>query len=806
MNKISSMIFIHYLKIGLRQIQRNRITTTTNISGLAIGIACCILIYLYVYDELLFDKYIPNKDCLYRIYGNNFGGNEWMSNQPARLLPYIKEKLPEIEMGTRIMTGDRQIATENKIFNEVNFVCTDTSIFKVLGWKLVVGNPHKALSYSKYAVISESTAKKYFGNNNPVGKDLFVNNYDHFTVTGVFRDIQKQSTVRANIIVPDSSFLNNQWGNFSSEIYVRLNKKTNIPELEKKLSNLWNNIEGREGGVGNAQLKLQLVEDIHLKSGHIVQFDKSRYGSIYNVIGFSITGLLILIIACFNYVNFFTARAQLRGIEVGIRKTGGARRLQIIVQFLVEGALQVIVAIGVALIISEFFLPYINKLIDKELSLYHSEAHILLFLTAIAFFTVIGAGLYPSLMMSGFAPVSVLKNVTDFDLGKKHSFKIPQEQIRQILVSFQFFIVISLIIFVVVVAKQINYIKDFDSGYSKERILLIDNRNGTFKELHHRYQFIKEQAKKIQGVEIVTSTSNVPVRGMNNYGFPYFIEYPQNRVGNIGYVTADWEYLQCINVEIIEGRYFDPSIPSDSNAVILDESYVKQVGIVNPVGMIMDGFWDNQRRIVIGIVKDIYFNDLHRPKNSSIIMLKHKWLNNDRMIVIKTRTNDFNVLIKKIRKIWNEAAPEWTFQYAFLNDEFMDSFKKERNTAQLMNIFAFISILLSVSGLAGLVLFSVQKGTKEIGIRKAHGASIFNIILRVSLWHLKPIGFAILFAFPFTYMVLQYWLNNFANKIDISWWIFLLSALLTTILALVTICVQSWQAANRNPVESLRYE
>jgi putative ABC transport system permease protein len=800
------MLPVHYLKIALRQMQRGLVTTITNVAGLAIGIACCILIYLYVYDELLFDKYIPNRDFLYRIYGNNFGGNEWMSNQPARLLPYIRERLPEIEMGTRIMSGSRQIATENKIFNEENFVCTDTSVFKVMGWQLVTGNPHKVLCHSKNAVISESTAKKYYGNNNPVGKDLFVNNYDHFTVTGIFRDIQKQSTVRANIIVPDSSFMNNQWGNFSSEIFVRLNKKTNIPELEKKLSDLWNNIKSREGGVSNAQLKLQPVNDIHLKSGQIVQFDKSRYGSIYNVIGFSITGILILIIACFNYVNFFTARAQLRGIEVGIRKTGGANRLHVISQFLVEGALHVAIAIGLALIIAEFFLPLINILIEKQLSLYHSGANILVFLTAIAIFAIIGAGLYPSLMMSGFAPVAVLKNTTDFNLGKRFSFRIPQEQIRQMLVAFQFFIVISLIIFVIVVAKQIKYIKEFDAGYSKERILLIDNRNGTFKELHHRYQYIKEQVKKIPGVEIVTSTSNVPVRGMNNYGFPFFIENPQNIVGNIGYVASDWEYLQCINAEIIEGRFFDASIPSDSNAIILNESYVKQIGVVNPVGKIMDGFWDNQKRIVIGVIKDIYFNDLHRPKNSVIVMFKHKWLNNDRMIVIKVRTTDFNTLIKKINKIWIEAAPEWTFQYAFLNDEFMDSYKKERNTGQLMNIFTFISILLSVSGLAGLVLFSVQKRTKEIGIRKAHGASVFSIVVQVSQWHLKPIGFAILFAFPFTYLVLQYWLNNFANKVDISWWVFLLSALLTTILALVTICVQSWQAANRNPVESLRYE
>jgi putative ABC transport system permease protein len=307
-------------------------------------------------------------------------------------------------------------------------------------------------------------------------------------------------------------------------------------------------------------------------------------------------------------------------------------------------------------------------------------------------------------------------------------------------------------------------------------------------------------------VEIVTGSSNIPVHGMNNYGCPFFVDDPQNKFCNIGFVTADWEYLQCINAEIIEGRYFDSTIANDSDGVILNESYIKQLGKVNPIGKIMDGFWDGQKRVVIGIVKDIYFNDFHRPMNSSIIMFKHKWLNFDRLIIVKAKTKNYNTLIKKINAIWTEAAPEWTFQYYFLNDEFNESFRKESNTGQLMNTFTFISILLSISGLAGLVLFSVQKRTKEIGIRKAHGASVFSIMKRIAIWHLKPIGIAILVAFPITYIMMYFWLKNFANKIEISWWVFFLSALVTIALALVTISIQAWNAANKNPIESLRYE
>jgi putative ABC transport system permease protein len=799
----------HYIIIAFRHLKRNRLISVINIVGLAVGITCCILIYLFVFDELQYNRYFPERDRLYRLCGTNFGGDEWESNQPAKFLPYILDNIPEMEIGSLLSVGDCQIAINDRKFDNELMARTDTSAFTVLGWQLIRGNKYTALDNPKSVVISEAAAKKYFGNQDPMGKDLFVDNYIHYTVTGVMKDIPTHSYIRTDLLVNDSSlYKNSQWGNFSSQLFFRVRKGVPIATIENKIINLWKNIKNRDGGVANGTFILQPIGKVYLHSGFIVQNNKEsiQYGSIYNVIGFSLIGLLILIIACFNYLNLSTARAQLRAIETGIRKTNGAKRFQVIAQFMSESCLHVLLAICLALVAAEISLPLLNQLIGKHLHLFENGNYIIWFLSFIALITTVGSGFYPAIMMSGVKPISVLKGKMDVNFGKKYSFRISHDRFRETLVTFQFFIVIALIICAIIITRQISYIQKFDTGYNKEQILVLSNRYGVNEELHKRYNYLKTMAVKIPEIESVTASFNIPIRGLNNYGCPYYVENPQNMVCNIGYMVCDWEFLPMIKAEIIEGRNFDPSFASDSTAVILSESLVKQLGLENPVGRVVDNLWDGKKRRVIGVVKNIYFNDLHRPLIPTIIMYRHNYLAYDRFILFKIKTNNYTAVIDKLKVLWNDCAPEWTMQHFFLNDEFEKSFIKENNAGKLMSIFTAIAILLSISGLAGLVLFSVQKRTKEIGIRKAHGASVFGIMFQISLWHLKPVALATIFAIPTAYFVLNYWLNDFAYRINLPWWAFAVSAGVTCMLALITVCIQTWHTATRNPVDSLRYE
>jgi len=805
-------MFKYDLKIAFRNLWRNKTISAINILGLTIGISCCTLIYLFVWDELQYDKYFPHPESLYRLYGNNFDGKEWIASQPDMFLPLIKEKIPEVQQGTIICVNGGQVSYKTKIFEENYFGYSDSSVFKVLGWKLIKGNPHTVLSAPFNVVITKSIARKYFGEEDPIGKQLNIDNQAYLTVSGIMEDVPKHSHARldifTNIITRDS--MNggmHHWGNFCAQTYLRLNSTSNTKAVETKIDNLWNSIKERNTDSNRkSTFKLQNISDVYLRSGHISQFGLETYGSITTVIGFSTIGLLLLLIACFNYLNLATARSQIRGIETGIRKASGATKGQIITQFLTESGLYALIAIILSIDFVLILMPSFNVFIGKDLSLFTKGNHLGWLMAGLLVIITLGAGLYPALMMAGYKPVDVLKGKLSLSFGKKHSFGITQDQVRKGLVVIQFFITVSLIISTVLVSHQIKYIKTFDAGFNKEQILVINNRWDTNKSKHIRYENFKSKAIEIPDVITVTAGSNIPIDGLNDYGSPFVVGNSEKVSKSTGFIVVDWDYLSCLGATFIQGRNFNRTFPSDSSAVIISESCAKNMELKDPLGKQMDDFWDQRKRTIIGVVKDIYYNPLHRQLSPTVYMLHHRWKPNCKQIIVKVKSTNYPEFIGKMENIWKDIAPEWTFNYFFLDDTFRNTYLKEIRTGQSLDILTGLMIILSLMGLSGLVIYTTNRRTKEIGIRKTHGASTLGIIRLISLEQMKWMAIAIILASPVSWYAIHIWLRDFAYKINLSWWVFVLAGLAALFIALVTIGWQAWRAASRNPVEALRYE
>ncbi len=793
-------MFKNYFKIAFRNLWKNKVFSFINILGLMVGMTACFLIFLYVKFELSYDAFNTKADRIYRLVTDlktpsdnlHIGSTSWA------FAPKIKSELPEVQSFTRVSGGSFLITKGDKKFQEDKMLFADSSLFHVFDFKLIKGNPQTALKYPYSIVLSETYAKKYFGNENPLGQTLLFSG-DHIpaTVTGVMKNIPDNSQIKTDFFVSMSTLtkklnkgLDDQWGNFGATSYLLLKPGTNASAFEKKLPALLRNWIGTD--MDKAQmhytLSLEPLRDVYLYSDR----DGSKTGNIRNVYIFSIIAIFILLIACFNFINLTTARASERAKEVGIRKVVGASKSQLGRQFIGESVLLCLMAFVLVIGLSALLLPSFNHLSGKIIShgIFSNFSYLILL-----FFASIGigllAGIYPALVLSSFKPIVVLKG--RFSTGTKGIL------LRKGLVVAQFTISIALIIGTIIVYSQMKYMRNQDLGFNKDQMIILDSNGDS-----SRFAF-KQTLLNIPNVKSVSLSSSAP--GMGNSSAYSQIENKNGdmQVGTLARYAVDFDFIPQYKIKMVAGRAFSKDFATDTTqSIILNETAVKQFGYSSPDQIIGKRFdqWGRKGK-VIGVMKDFHYRSLQENiKPLSMVIQPDA----EDLVNINVAAADIPKTLAAIESKWKEMIPSRPFSYTFLDDTFNKQYLDEDRFEKLFFNFAILAIFISCLGLLGLASYSTIQRTKEIGIRKVLGASVSGITSLLSKDFIKLVLIALLIASPIAWFGMHTWLQGFAYRINIGWWVFILAGILAILIALLTVSFQAIKAALANPVKSLRSE
>jgi putative ABC transport system permease protein len=802
----------NYIKIAIRNIQHHKVYSIINIVGLSVGMACTILILLWVQYELSFDRFHKNADRIYRLATNFDVGSlqgKWaLSNFPAG--PTLQKDYPEVTNVVRFREGRDRVSVEyqqKKFFEKYLFA--DNTIFDVFTFPLILGNPKFALSSPDAVVISENLAKKYFGQENPIGKILRLENKYDVKVTGVMKNLPPNSHITCEMLFSFEYLKMQPWYKKKMEhweegyfnyTYLLLGEGYNFRDLEKKFPALiqkhMSDLLRTTGG--KIEYFLQPLRSIHLHS-KLLEFEISPNGDIANVVAFTAIALFILLIACINFMYLSTARSASRTKEVGIRKVVGAHRGNLLMQFLGESFLLCFVSIILALGLVELSLPIFQSLSGSPLGYRHVPLFWLLAgLMGILLFTGFVSGCYPSLFLSAFKPIRILSGLFKMK-GAGYRF-------RNILVVIQFIISITLIIGTGIAFEQIHYMKNKPLGFDKDHIL---TTRIIGESLRRSLELFKKELKRHSGIVNVAAASHIP--SLKTYVNAYRPEgFTTKELQPMGVMSIDRDFINTIGVDIIVGRNFSSEITTDpNNAILINETAAKKFGWEDAVGKKIMNLVDEDdselviTKTVIGVVRDFHMEALH---NKIVPLYIHNNPDSFGYLTIKLRKGNIPQTMEFIKRIWKEYDPAHPFEFTFLDEVFDRQYKAEDKLSTVFFYFTLISILVACLGLFGLSAFTAERRTKEIGIRKALGASVSGIILMLSKEFTKWVLAANIIAWPIAYYAMNRWLQNFAYRVNISLGIFILAALLAFIIALLTVGYQAVKSARANPINSLRYE
>ncbi len=784
----------NYLKIAIRNLTKYKGFSFINTAGLAIGLACTILILLWVYDEISYDRFHKNADESYRIVLETQSPNNInrSANSPNALGPALKEQYPEIVNFTRYMGGFSGwlVRCGEKTFMNDRWAAADPSFFKIFSFPFIHGDPQTALKDRYSMVITEDMAKKYFGDNMPIGKVIQKDKTD-LRVTGVIK-IPHNSHIQFDYIFPIINmkewFIQDleSWEPGPFKTYVQLSKNISSKEVNPKIAGIIKTHLANS----NTTVHLQPFKKIHLYTDF--QDDACNYhqGNVLYVYMFSSIALCILMIACINFMNLTTARSTSRAKEVSIRKVVGAKRKDIILQFWGEALLLTIIALLIAVVLVELLLPFFNNLTNKQLSIvFSSNIAIILGLLAISLLTALIAGSYPAIFLSSVLPLKVMKNSAITGTGV-HS------RLRRWLVMVQFTFAILLIITTTVIYNQLLFMKNKDLGYDKENVIYFYGHGKFFTN----YESIRNELLNYPNIISVSKafppfypgdeeTSDIDWEGKN-----------PNKDVLIRYKTVDYDYLKTFNMEMAQGRFFSKDFTSDLPNFILNETAVRTMGIENPIGRRLT--YKGRSGRIIGVLKDFHQSSLHNKISPFIFSL----YTGPCYICVKMNQVNIPGTLEFIEEKWTEYEPDRPFTYYFFDDMIADYYRTEQRLGTVTKYFTLFTVFVSCLGLFGLSSYAAVQRTKEIGIRKVLGASVSGIILLLSKDFTKWVLLANLIAWPIAYYAMNQWLQNFAYRIDIGWWTFLLAGALVLVIALLTVSYQAIRAATANPVKALRYE
>ncbi len=803
----------NYLLIALRNLRKHKTFGFINITGVAVGLACFLLITLYVKDELSYDRYNTNADRIYRVSRTFLSSEGTPSLRLAQAAPpfgpLLKQDFPEAEQVVRTLNSDGLVRYGEHSFNEENMYFADGTLFKVFDFDLVSGNPDQALVNPFSILFSRPMAEKYFGTENALGKTVRLNNQYDLTVTGVFEPLPAQAHMHPDFLVSFSTLNDNRvygadglrtnWSNNSFNTYMLLKPgRSGAPvdpaRIEAALPEFQNrHVPAEEGRKPSAfsVLNLQKLTDIHLRSHTDSELEPT--GDISYIYLFSAIGLFILLIACINYMNLATARSAGRAKEVGMRKVVGALRSQLIGQFLSESFVLVTLALGVAIGLMLICLPVLNEFTTKHLSFRQLlNPTFLSILFGITVLTGLVAGSYPAFFLTSFRPLGVLKG--------QISSAMRTGKLRQVLVITQFAIAIALIISTAVVYNQMKYIQDYRLGYQKEQMLLLSDVGDSTTN----YETLKQQLIETGAVRDMGRSSRIPSgRLLDSYGGMAMKGDSMAPIKtNLRALRVDYDFIPTYQIGMAAGRNFSRSYSTDTSMVVLNETAVRQLGWTPEQAIGKPFQYGPAKGQIIGVTKDFHFESLHQQMSALAMILTPRQLN---WLSIPLQGN-IPASVQRIETVWKKFFPERPFDYQFLDARFDRLYAREQTQQTLFSIFAGVAILISCLGLFGLSMFMAEQRTKEIGIRKVLGASEASLVVLFSKDFMKLVVVALVIASPVAWYAMHTWLTDFAYRTDIHWWVFLLAGGLTVGIALLTVSFQSVKAALTNPVKSLRSE
>ena len=805
----------NYLKIAWRNLLKNKIFSFINIIGLAAGLACFILISLYIVDELSYDRFNEDADRIYRVDADvKFGGNELklaVASDPMGAT--LKRDYPQVEEYTRIYgsSGPKLIKKGNEFIEEEHVANVDSTFFNVFSFPAISGNTKTALYEPNTVVITKSTAEKYFGTTDAIGKTVEADKV-LYKVTAVIKDMPHNSHFNLGFLFSMKN-VDYQFGNYLSmnfHTFIRLKEGTDYKAFEKNFKQVIdkyifpqakqfmqiNSMDDFYKSGNKLELHLMPLTAIHLRSDRFPELGTN--GNIQYVYIFGAAALFILLIACINFMNLSTARSSSRAKEVGIRKVLGTERKNLIGQFLTESTLMAVISLIIAIAIAYFTLPLFNNIAAKNLSLGSLFGiKILPFLLLLPLVVGIAAGSYPAFFLSKFKPVIVLKGKINAGFKKNN--------LRSGLVVFQFFTSIVLIIGTVIIYKQINFIRNTNLGFNKDQVLIINSTTA----LGNNAEAFKNEVLKMPGVKSGTISGYLPVnssRSDNSYSKEAVMN-STNALSMQNWVI-DYDYLQTMGMNMFKGRNFSKEFGADSSAFILNETAAKVLGYDDPIGKKIYTNYQSatstelRSYTIIGVVKDFHFESLRQ----NIFPLGFRLGNSTNLISFKISTTNVQPLIQEIENKWKSMASGMQFSYRFMDDAFDNMYRSEQRVGKVALSFAILVIIIACLGLFGLATYMAEQRTKEIGVRKVLGASVSNIVIMLSKDFAKLVLIASVFAIPLAWWAMNKWLQDFAYRINIGWWVFAAAGILALMIALLTVSSQAIKAAIANPVKSLRTE
>lgn len=808
----------NYLTVAFRAIQRNKLSSFINIFGLALAMSCSLLIYLFIQDELSYDRYNTNANRTYRVTRNFLSPDGSVNLHLGHLAPpfgpLLKNDFSDIEevariLNTRMLIAIQENAEEKKSFNEEHAYYAEPEILKIFTIPVLEGSPDKALEEPFNLMLSESAARRYFGTESALGKSLKVGNRYDVVVSGVFKDLPRQSHWHPDVLVSFSTLndstiygrrrLETNWGNNSFGTYILAKEPLDIKKMESQFPAFVDRHMGAQADANEplpsvwTNLFLQKLTDIHLHS-HLDSEEESN-GSISNVYMMGVIGLFIVLIACFNFVNLSTARASRRAKEVGLRKVVGAFKSQLINQYLSESILIAMLALVLSIGFSYLAIRWLNDFTGKSMTL-DLVNHWNLTLTLIVFATVVGllAGIYPAFVISGFKPALILKGQFGSIKGKG--------ALRKGLVVSQFAISIILIIATLITLKQIQYLNTRELGYDKDQVVTLSY----YRDLTPSYDAFYNELLKESAIKNTARSSRIPTgRLLDSQGTARIQKGDSLSDTKIVLknISIDHEFFDTYHIEFAAGRNFSKDIKSDDSlSFILNETSVKMMGMTNENILEKDFHYAGVRGRVIGVVKDFHFESLHEP---IVPLVFHSGPYYNRLSV-KLAGDQVQDGIASIEKVWKEFIPHRPFEYEFLSLQYKDLYEGEQKQSQLFIVFASLAILIACLGLFGLATFNAMQRVKEIGIRKVLGASVPSILALLSREIVVLIVIANVIAWPVAWYFMSEWLDTFAYHIDMDVIAYLLAGAVAVLIALVTVSSQTIRAARSNPSNTLRYE
>ena len=793
----------NYLQVAVRNIYKYLFYSVINILGLAIGLACCMLIVTYVSFELSYDKYHADSERIYRAYMDaNFGasGQQKLTVTPNILAPLFQSEFPEIEKSVRVYDYGRfrpmVLKAGQESYQEKNFYFADSSIFSVFTFNAIEGDLSTALNNPRSLVLTESAAKKYFGESSSLGKPVTINNRSEYVVTGVVADMQENSHFRFDMVASFSSISqgqpeNHQWGSANYYTYFVLTPGAAPEQLEDKIAVFVDKQLGEQYKTYGYWIdyKLQPLSDIHLNSEFSA--GTGTGGDMRYVIFFSLIAVIILLIACINYMNLATARASDRAKEVGMRKMLGARKGELFSQFIGESALITLVSIILGIVLVELMMPYFSEFTGNMMSVNYTNINVIVGIIGVWLGVSFVAGSYPALILSRFIPSKVLKG--SFRSSVRGSL------LRRALVVFQFMISIFLIIGTLVVYKQLTYMQQKKLGYNNEQVVALPLDH----QIINKLPVFKAQFKTSPFVSEVTAASETPTSVRGGYSFTTK-NRPSEESQETQAMAVDWDFVKVLEIEIVYGRDFQEADSiDDDHEFIINESVVNARGWDAETAIGTEISLNGREGEIIGVMKDFHFSSMHRPIGPLVLFLDYYQLNT----MMAKISGDITSGINDLEKVWKVLAPHRPFDYDFLDAEYSVLYKKETKVGQLFTIFSVLTILIACLGLFGLASFTAVQRSKEISVRKVMGASIAGVITLLSKDFSKLIGISFLIAAPLGFIVMNKWLaNNFAYKIEVGIETLFISGILAFAIAWLTVGYQAFKAANTNPVDVLRNE